>query len=478
MCLRPSAVRPYQKWHWAGDEIVPDPIVPASRTIPGSGLSRYPIDIREYISIEGNAVIRGEIDRLRASLRPADRLRFGSREPGAFDFRADCVMRHLRALEYRRHATPSRRAPVRPADYWLYPHETLAERGGDCEDLAFVAAALLEASGISPYCIRVALGRVHDRSAKKSYDHAWVVYQDEIGAWEILEPIAAVAPPQPKAERLRGVARGFGANADVEYVPHFVFNRHHLWRVRSEEREAGLRFRDYVEERDYFDRFDPSFAASVHDEIYALALDGMPEDDLSVVRRASFWVDVNVLAYDPRDHFDFAYVEESWERVEWRLATGKLGDLGLALHAIGDFYSHTLYGEFGEKAGNRLVPYHVAEPIPPSKLAYDFGPYAPLSGCKKKIAESNAHWRGKLVSGQWWRWYSSYPDELDKPSELAWRRCLPDHDRLAVDGPKGGGGDHRYDKAAYAEQFRLRRAATIEHCRDVYQAWRVKSPAP
>ena len=50
-------------------------------------------------------------------------------------------------------------------------------------------------------------------------------------------------------------------------------------------------------------------------------------------------MDVNVLGYDPRDHFDFAYVPEGWQRVQKRLASGSITDFSLAAHAIGDFYA-------------------------------------------------------------------------------------------------------------------------------------------
>src|SRR5262249_15989271 len=129
-----------------------------------------------------NAVILRALDQLTVGLDAASRARFSSRAPGSLDYRARKIAEHVGALAYR--------AEGRGVDQWLFPAETLAAGGGDCEDLSFLLAAMLEAAGISPYCIRVALGSivVHGEDERR-WDHAWVVYQSEIGVWSILEPI-------------------------------------------------------------------------------------------------------------------------------------------------------------------------------------------------------------------------------------------------------------------------------------------------
>lgn len=40
MCMQSSHVHLYEKWNWAGDEIVPDSNIPASSTPPGSKRKR------------------------------------------------------------------------------------------------------------------------------------------------------------------------------------------------------------------------------------------------------------------------------------------------------------------------------------------------------------------------------------------------------------------------------------------------------
>lgn len=461
MCLQASALRPYQRWHWAGDEIVHDPIIPASRVVPGTTKTRYPIDIREYLSTDGNAVVRHTLRRLVRGLRGTDKARFLSRHRGAFDFRARTIAAVVGGLAY----VPSGRS----FDNWLFPDETLANGGGDFEDLAFLLAALLEAGGISSYCIRVALGVIVDHSepaTPRRWDHAWVVYFNEGGAWEILEPLALIAP--------RRAAAAAPPVRDVEYVPHFVFNRHHLWRVRSREGAATRAFDEYVADRRVWEGFDPSFAASVHADIFDEALAGMPRSRLQRVKATSAWVDINVLAYDPRDHFDFAYVDQAWQRVGERLASGDLSDFALAGHAIGDFYAHTFYGEFADRVDpSTLVVYDPANPLPTSKLVYDFAPLAPLPGCSSSVDQAQATWKGRLISGQWWRWFTTFPNELEGAPDFAPRHCLPDHDAVAVDGP-GRKSAHRLytDPQEYQEQFDLRRKAAVEHIRAVYERWR------
>ncbi len=452
--MQATAVRPYQRWHWAGDEIVNEPVVPASRVVPGTTRKRYPIDIREYLSTAGNAVVRDALRRLVRGLKPAEKARLYSRRPGAFDFRAATVASFVGRMRY---------LPVgRAFDNWLFPEETLANGGGDCEDLAFLLAALLEASGISAYCLRVALGSITDftdPSRPRRFDHAWVVYFNEGGAWQVLEPLALMAPASEAPM----------APTDVEYIPHFVFNRHHLWRVRSDQAAATKAFDRYLADRRFWEGFDPSFAASVHAGIFDEALSGMPQGQLRRVKAASFLVDVNVLAYDPRDHFDFAYVEEAWQLVARRLDSGRLGDFALAGHAIADFYA-----QFADRsADSTLVLCDPAHPLPQERLVYDFAPVAPLPGCSSSPADAQEAWKGRLISGQWWCWYTTFPDDLREAPGFESRRCLPDHDAVAVDGPTPKPAHRLYsDPREYAEQFALRRKAAVQHIRNTYGTWR------
>lgn len=153
MCLQVSSVLPWHAWNWSGDEIIHKPVVPACRPIPRTG-QRYPIDIREFLTTANNAVVSDTLGRLVKTLPPAERALFRSHSRGSFDFRTDHIVQFLGTLRYLKSYNKTRYCP----DAWLFPDETLAQGGGDCEDLAFLLAALLMAAGVSNYCIRVALG--------------------------------------------------------------------------------------------------------------------------------------------------------------------------------------------------------------------------------------------------------------------------------------------------------------------------------
>ncbi|KAA0250602.1 MAG: hypothetical protein EDX89_22640 [Acidobacteria bacterium] len=468
MCLQPSAIRPWQKWHWAGDQIFRDTVVPAHRLVPRTRITGYDIDIREYVAFAGNAVVRHLLDELLERLPAADQARFVRHRIGDFDFRVETVCELFSA--FRHEPDP------RGYDTWYFPEETIVRGGGDCEDLAFLLAALLEAAGISRGCLRVALGNIVDHANDgEPRGHAWVVYQDEPGAWRLLEPMTLVknTPREPKGSR--GSGRGVRRFADVEYVPLFVFNGDHLWTVRSQHNPAPSSFADWVEARKDLARQRPAFAASEHAHIFDDALKGMAAGDLRRVKAVSLWQDVDTLVYDPRDHFDFAYVQEGWLRILDRLLTKDLSDFAKALHAVGDFYAHTYWGYFTAKPGGGALPlWTPAAPPNTSGFAYDFSGFEEIPGCALGAVKEHpdpvaaaAKWKGRLISGQWWRWYSTYPDDLE--ADLPERRCLPDHDDVAVDKPAGRNA--LSDERGYSRQFALRKEAATRHIKQIYAAW-------
>ena len=477
MCMQMTSVRPYQKWHWAGDEIVHNSVIPAARRIPGTTKRGYPIDIREYLSTESNAVLRSALSEILDSLTAADARLFMSRQAGSFDYRAKIVQDFLcQKVKYIKSS--------RHFDAWLFPEETLARGGGDCEDLAFLLAALLEESGISRTCVRVALGRLVDRQRKGDGGyHAWVVYQREDGGWEILEPVKlnrsgltarTSHSRQPRSDKKKSASRP-GLKSDIEYLPHFVFNRDHLWRIRSNEQPAAMAFPGYLGHRidKFWKKFDPAFAVKVHEHIFDFALKGiLSAEEIEQVKHFSFMVDVNALAYDPRDHFDFAYIDEGWRHVQNRLATGEIKDFALAAHALGDFYAHSLYAHcIPVGNGGELPLYDPSHPPDPGRFIYDFSTL-PLPGCSGNSVDAASLWKGRLISGQWWRWYTTYPDELQSEAELAPRRCLPDHDAVAVDSNTACDTMRLYETVReYKRQYALRVDAAVRHLRQEAQKW-------
>jgi hypothetical protein len=505
MCLQSSAVRPWDSWNWSGDEIVYSPIIPASRTIPGKK-KRYPIDVREFLTTTNNAVVNRSLNELIRSLPADDASRFRSHARGSFDFRADKVSEFVGRLRYLGDANKVGRCP----DAWLFPDETLAQGGGDCEDLALLLAALLMAAGISPYCVRVALGHLEIRlpdAGLQRHDHSWVVYQNEGGVWEIVEPLRVVAPgwTRSKSRSKRS------ASAGVEYVPHYVFNRDHLWLVRSHGFDPRREFPDYCLRRTFWDQFDPAFAAGVHSSIFDKALgDLVPAAALSRIKRKSLWLDANIFAYDPCDHFDNGYIDLGWAKVNQRLNAFKSDasdweSFGAAAHSIGDFYAHSSYLHFAnllnpaDTDGSAAIyeddvlmvanPGYDATPADPSLAAFDLtsGRFSVNGTLWKGTPQQAAtHWSGAIVSGRYaqkydpqatfWEGWTSLPAGLSSAPDFAARGSLPHHDEIAVDQENIGKRHKLYapsdngpmDRQGYANQFRWRVNTAIQHIRKAF----------
>src|ERR1039457_6335560 len=246
MCLQTSLVKSWNDWNWNGDEIVHLPIVPASRPIPGyKTKKRYSIDIREYLTTTNNAVVGERLSAIIKKLPPDRQALFRSHSRNSFDFRADTVLESFRNLRYLSKANVTARCP----DAWLYPDETLAQGGGDCEDLAFLLAALLMAAGISGYCVRVVLGSLHitlPDGKKQKHDHCWVMYQNEGAVWEILEPMTKVRGRSGKSPAAKSISVRPPAQR-LEYLPHYVFNIDHLWQIHSRDLNRRGCFAEYFD---------------------------------------------------------------------------------------------------------------------------------------------------------------------------------------------------------------------------------------
>jgi hypothetical protein len=477
MCLQTSSIRPFQKWNWNGSEIVYDTAIPASRKLVKGKetIHKFPIDIREFISIENNAVIKNFIKKQIVKLEGEEQIRFYKSGEGNFDFRVSKCQEFINTITYKKANANSK------FDEWQFPDETLELQTGDCEDLAFLLASFILQCGISDYCVRVALGNVINHAASKaqSWEHAWVMYQNENGVWEIIEPLLFTKHTVAKSSGKS--LKGKPEKLDIEYLPHYVFNRHHLWKVRTNDNVIRKTFNDYLKtERSYFNKFNPGFAASVHNSIYNEALKGMPWFDRQKVILTSLYIDVNTTIYDPRDHFDFAYIDDSWKRINDRLATKKLKDFALAIHAIGDFYAHTSYAYFAYNPQTKSLPiYDSSKPLDPQKIKYDFStlgdmPDCKLSTCSPGTQKPEALWDGKIISGRWFRWFAPVPNEIQNRADFCTRKCLPDHDTIAVDSTNFNQAKHKYctSKPEYDEQFRVRKLATIEHIKMVYTDWK------
>ncbi|HMK43319.1 MAG TPA: transglutaminase domain-containing protein [Dissulfurispiraceae bacterium] len=485
MCLCASNIRVAAQWNWEGDTIIHDPIIRACRTVPKTN-KRYDIDIRQFLTPRSNAVIRREIGRIADSLQKNDRALFLSRKQHSFDLRLRVITAYLaERIAYR-----SRGPKARQLDFWLFPEETLRKRSGDCEDRAFLLASLLLASGISSYSIRVALGKVYDQEKKTGYDHVWLMYKNESGMWMLIEPLLHTRRARKETARL-GQRQSKGPEATIEYIPYYVFNDEHLWRLKKN--TVSTTFEDYVRDRTFWESFDPEFAAGVHNHIFDEALSGLSSWDLLYVKAISLAMDLNPTVYDPRDHFDNGYVAESWDILKERLKEGTLSGLARAGHAVADFYAHTSYEFFGKRTDGELMPFDPDNPDACFTQAPEYGrggfDFARFSVNESKCddtlhTESIPHWNGKkLVSGRFGqpgdqaqgvleKTFITIPYAMRHESDFKYRTCLPHHNEIAVDDEKKPDSHILYqDEERFREAFRLRRQAAVRHIGMLYQQW-------
>jgi hypothetical protein len=496
MCLTLSPIRGLRSWNWEGDRILHECIVPSGRVAVGYSEARYeyPIDVREFLVAERNEVLRSVLRKdlvAFAEKRGVSADILGSRKPGAFDLRAAMVNAYVSHAVAYRHAR---------TDYWQFPDETLFLKGGDCEDRALLIAALLIASGISSYNVRVALGEVRvqpRRGAARRHDHAWVVYKNESGRWQLLEPLIARRYDTRKriTARISGKVQDVGA---VEYVPFYLFNDVHLWQVAHSTKIPTL---GTVALRRNWSRLHPEFAGLIHRNILTQAL-SIPEcpdwfrqgltSHFSTLFGQVIEAQDNFIThgYDCREHFDNGFIEEGWELVGKRLeafkqdSSGSIDDFAAAAHAIADFYAHTSYAHFADDDTRHIDIYDPTKPLGGLKKApkYDGGdfdlsggPFTTGPDWKKGKPAAAAAWEGRIISGRYSQHGDSQslierltptPETLEPPRD---RAALPHHNEIAVDGDKSNNPLYR-PMGEYHRQFEIRQAAAVEHIRTAFLA--------
>ena len=513
-----SGVRNLSRWNWDGDVIIRESVVPSSRPVVGSHSSKkqYPIDVREFLVTADNAIMRQTLAEDMAGFLKeinGDADLFKSRGRGAFDYRANIIAAFVaKKINYNAR---------RGHDPWQFPDETLFLKSGDCEDRAFLIASLLLAAGVSTFNVRVAFGKMRHyraRARPQEYDHAWVMYKNEAGAWILLEPLH-LGSDHPTS-MLSSPDRLKPQDNQVEYLPSFLFNERHLWRVSepgSHETLATIRQKEW-------NKLNPKFAGAVHQTIVNQALAGIaPSWVMDALNRSFSHIllvgpvvdDVDnplVTTYDPRDHFDNGYLAESWDRANQRLDkfaqdNTDLHSFAYAAHGIADFYAHSSYAHFA-KLVNPADPKGRAEVCdPPGPEHLDSAPdYS--AGCtfdltstrfsvnagywKKSKAEAAALWKGRLLSGRYAQnheipkdlieKFTSIPEGLRKQPDFWQRGSLPHHNEIAVDQAKRDAGHQLYnatsasptDRMAYPNQFKWRTNAACEHIRQAFQQrWKV-----
>ncbi len=501
MCFIQSNVRGIEKWNWDGDVIVHRPIVPSSRPVVGSKSgNEYEIDVREFLVTRNNALIgrtlREDIKNYIGTLPGQDFDTFRSKSISSFDYRAFVISSFVsEKIAYKSKSGE---------DPWQFPDETIFLKSGDCEDRAFLIASLMIGSGISPYNIRVVLGKIFmTRGSKQSeFDHMWVMYKNEAGQWTLIEPLKAISsektlknkPLKQKKSELQKIITQTSPTI-VEYRPSFLFNDSHLWAVADKGQQQS--FDDLLSLRKKWKKFNPKFAGEVHQDILHAALAGADQRILNALdqyfSRAIAGIfgplvdDIDRRKYNPLDHFDNGYIKEGWDLVEERLATFTihntryLDKFALAAHAVADFYAHSSYPHFAKIITSKTNPefdyielFNRKNPVFESKPEYTSASKFDLSGGrftinkkywdinKRPYSEIAKRWKGEIISGRYAQISDTWPgflnnfiegmanipvDLLNKKNaqgkpDFPDRGSLPHHNEIAVD-EKNMSGDHK-----------------------------------
>ncbi len=519
MCFSQSTIIGLNSYNWDGDKIDFDPIVPSHRAVVGkSSKTTYQLDVREFLTGDNNAVIRKTIEedvkRFGLSVH-ADMGLFSKRGDGGFDYRASLISQfvgHTIHYRTRKHNDP-----------WRFPEETLMINEGDCEDIAFLLASLLYTAGISPYNIRVALGKVKTTidGNKDEFDHAWVMYKRESGKWMVLEPLDLPENKKPEKKKSKPsvILLPNTSSCIYEYKPRFLFNWQHLWVIDNgtNEKLADIVSREWK-------RMDPTFAGFVHRNIIHAALSTLSPDknwiknelDKRFTHIVPFY-DGSLVDepdwpwnYHPYDHFDSGFIEEGWGKVNARLSkvranNNAIGNFAWAAHGIADFYAHSSYVQFAKLIspkmdGGYAMPYDPDNPsscieIPPDYNSgiFDFNRFSINSSLYKGSEnQAAALWSGKLISGRYAQSPDSRPpgtlENLAKvPTDVSNRAdydkhaALPHHDEIAVDEADVGSDHILYsrdtpsptqldDRQYYANQYRWRYFSAVQHIRQSFES--------
>jgi hypothetical protein len=512
MCLETCAVGGVSTSVPEDAEVVFDVVLPSQRPVVG-GKRNYDIDVREFLVTNNNALNARTIERellpFAAKLAPDGAERFRRRGAGSFDFRARVivgwVLGNVRYLA------------KRGRDPWQFPDETLSLRSGDCEDIAFLVASLLLASGVSGYHVRVALGEVVSLRGER-FEHAWVLYKSEAGSWRLVEPLArrhGELTSRAKYARTAGrrtqaaKAKPARFSGGLHYRAWYLLNADHLWAIPEPDHPGSLS----AVARRKWSRMDPKFAGETHKLIVESALADVAPPDLMSYLRGRF-KNLIVATIDesdwvnPLDHFDNGCFDESWSLVERRLSaftsSGKkdFECFAEAIHGIADFYAHSSYLHFAwlevaqAERGAKPYPGKAELDARPDSFLHDAPYYGPLDApgivdfdlhrfsknpklWNGGVDEAIQAWDGKLISGRYAQDKSDAQGSLiDSNIEklnvmpAKWRQpvrgALPHHDEIAVDAPDPSRAHRLYDTTSYRQQFQWRVATAIRHIRQAY----------
>jgi hypothetical protein len=518
-------IKNVDKYNWAGDLIVNEPVVNAFRKVPGTN-KKYKIDVRDFLRTNGNALIDQELREIRDF---ADKIKayrqsrkansssrfFLSKEPGSFDFRVNMILAYMfeRFIYERKEKN----------DSWLMPEETLRNGKGDCEDFAFLLASLLISSGISSYNVRVALGEVEIESdgdanyASKKFGHAWVMYRQESGFWKILEPTVMSGKIDKKHPQITNnpvISQNTKAKS-TEYKPEFVFNDDHLWIMHDTCKEYDVytmeniknTFEEKLQQR--WNKLDVAFHGDIHkgiiDEVIGNPLNNFGKfADLrngflfGTIDKVDF---LPINGYTPIEHFDNGYIAEGWIEVtnninRYLANRNDIFPLSKALHAVADFYAHTTYEHFAKPDNNGIKPTcditklntltnsidYLTDPTFKNKWGVFSINRGVFHNNDRNVAIGG--WKGQLISGRYAQpqetsdrggtfmdktieGITNIPQALRNDVLFFVKGALPHHNEIAVDSPTQESFHKLYVDGSYKKHYNDRRELAVRHITEI-----------
>jgi hypothetical protein len=472
---------------------------------------RYDLDPRELLLNKHNSIVDRTLSDVRKALRPGLRNRFESRKPGSFDLRVDVLREFVE-----RNTQYTHRGPV--GRNWLFPDETLHVGEGDCEDRAILLAALALAAGVSPYNIRVVLGKIRIPGTDEWSDHVWVNYKKEEGIWQRVE-LREYRKKTPSRATRPGTISG-----DLEYVPIYAFNPDHLWYIQNKLQEDT--FAKYVKNREFWEGYNPTFGYSAHqgivqsaitatafrekvpqtalDKCFYFTWEATPDDYLQAFAGMVADVDIS-LNYRQELHCDNGRIGEAADRLLRNVGSGRLNDFATACHTLADFYAHTSFAYFAKPVSGSSSDIQLAvftgnptSPVSGAQLdqspdysagEFDLNRYSmnpnvfkgnnPATGKPLTKPDAIAFWKGKVISGRFGQHKDSqsflehfqYADE--RLPNYVMCGALPHHNEIAVDDKKKPTNHVLYtDQKEFEAANQTRGNAAIRHTRQLFTQWK------
>jgi hypothetical protein len=341
------------------------------------------------------------------------------------------------------------------------------------------------------------------------------MYKNENGVWQLIEPMSYCLHSGRD-----GLSIDDEASYGKEYLykPGYVMNCDHLWSVNSA--ESTKNFPAYIEHRSFWKGSHPKFIYKIHKEIVNSAIDAddfktflkennlqnqlltldsfnntSPADCLNQFAYQVSNVDVS-LTYEPRLHFDNAFIKESFVMMEENMKLKTLSGLAKAFHALGDMYAHSSFPVFAKKKNTGALELFEIYDSYSSAYKDQFNPQpyydSGIFDLKNFSNNSNLYilndnkaiainyWKDKIISGRFGQSNDSqgllerfqlWPKTL---SENPMQGALPHHNEIAVDSPKFDKRKHKLYKntSDYNESYELRKKAAIEHISKKYNEWK------